>query len=149
MDRNPLGNWLVTGVLASGPEFAFLSRAGAWSLSASTYTGIQWDTVVDGSSALLPAGGTPARIPLGAGSWRLSFRQTWPSPAAAARVKIVLPTTEYQGEFMASSAGGQGVSGTVPVFLATPGWVEVHLYSTAALSMPADYSAVLVERVRS
>ncbi|MFC8583224.1 hypothetical protein ACFUGD_01400 [Streptomyces sp. NPDC057217] len=149
VDRSPTGNWLVTGVTASGPEFAFLSRAGTWNLTANVYTGIAWDTVVDGSTALLPAAGTPARIPLPAGSWRVSFRQTWPSPASQARVKIVTPTTEYQGEYMASSAGGQGVSGTVPVFLSSTGWIEVHLYSTAAVSMPADYSAVLVERVRS
>ncbi|WP_328967955.1 hypothetical protein [Streptomyces sp. NBC_00239] len=148
VDRAPGGSWLVVGVVSTGPRGSVsLARAATWNLSASTYTGIEWDTVLDGVAGMAPSGGSPARIPLDAGSWRVSFQQTWPSGATAARVKLVTPTREYHGAYMASSTGGQGVSGTVPIFLSSAGWVEVQLFSTAAISLPVDYSVVLVERV--
>ncbi|MFC8495338.1 hypothetical protein ACFUJU_32015 [Streptomyces sp. NPDC057235] len=127
--------------------YASTVKTNAYNLPANTYTKIQWT----GTDAATPgmwssAATTRLTAPVG-GLWVVYAHQAWPSGATAARTRVQVNNAgDIQLSHMASSTGGQGMGAARPFVLAAGDYVEMSVFTGAALTnIPGNYSKLALQ----
>lgn len=129
-------------------HYASTVKADAYNLAAATYTRISWTGTDAMSTVGMWSAGAPSRLaaPVG-GLYVVYVHQTWPNGASQARTRVqVNATGDIQLSYMPSSSGGQGAGAARPLVLAAGDYVEMSVYSAAALTgMPGSYSKMALQ----
>ncbi|MEV6681367.1 hypothetical protein AB0N09_31525 [Streptomyces erythrochromogenes] len=128
-------------------HYASAVKSNTYNLPANTYTKIQWT----GTDAATPgmwssAASTRLTAPVG-GLYVVYAHQTWSSGATQARTRVQINNGgDIQLSHMASSSGGQGIGAARPLVLAAGDYVEMSVFSGAALTaVPGNYSKLALQ----
>ncbi|QMP84115.1 hypothetical protein HQ601_00027 [Streptomyces phage Alderaan] len=126
-------------------HYVSVTKTGTYALSANTYTAIQWSQTTARTDTVMWSAAQPSRLvaPV-AGQYIFYAQQTWPSGATLARTRARVNGDEnnsIQMSYQPSSSGGQGTADGLPLVLAAGDYVEMTIFSGAALSgIPSSYS---------
>ncbi|WP_329422967.1 hypothetical protein [Streptomyces sp. NBC_01268] len=134
-------SWLPT----EERHYCSVTKTGTYALSANTYTAIQWSQATARTDTVMWSAAQPSRLvaPV-AGQYIFYAQQTWPSGATLARTRARVNGDEnnaIQMSYQPSSSGGQGTADGLPLVLAAGDYVEMTIFSGAALTgIPSSYS---------
>ncbi|MEU5306002.1 hypothetical protein ACH4YO_19195 [Streptomyces noursei] len=125
-------------------HYVAVRKDDAYNLAANRYTPVRWSGTDARTDATMWTPTNPTRLvaPVG-GLYTVYAQQTWPGGAEQARVMVTKNggVREWHMSFVARSNGGQGHAASLPVVLQAGDFVEVSLYTAAALDqVPGRYS---------